>query len=131
MAEAGAQAHRQHRQRLPRPGARRRVQRAGARAARRGPEVEDGLRRLAAPRTAGVPLLSHDDASPEERACSRAMGSRVSEFPKTLATAQAARAHGEEVVMGAPNVLRGRSQFGWVSAAEAVAAGACTVLVSD
>ena len=98
----------------------------------RGPEVEDGLRRLAAAASAaGVPLLSHDDASPEERARFRAKGSRLSEFPKTLATAQAARAHREEVVMGAPNVLRGRSQFGWVSAAEAVAEGACTVLVSD
>jgi alpha-D-ribose 1-methylphosphonate 5-triphosphate diphosphatase len=98
----------------------------------RAPDVDAGLRRLAAAAlAAGVPLLSHDDASPAERARFRAMGVRISEFPKTLETARDARGHGEEVVMGAPNVLRGRSQFGWASAATAAGEGACTVLVSD
>jgi alpha-D-ribose 1-methylphosphonate 5-triphosphate diphosphatase len=98
----------------------------------RAAEVPGGLARLAAAALeAGTPLLSHDDASPEERARFRALGARVCEFPKTLVTARDARAHGEEVVMGAPNVLRGRSQFGWLSAAEAVAERVCTVLASD
>jgi alpha-D-ribose 1-methylphosphonate 5-triphosphate diphosphatase len=98
----------------------------------RGPEVEGSLARLAAAaRDAGLPLLCHDDASPEERARFRALGARVCEFPKNLATAEDANAHGEDVVMGAPNVLRGRSQFGWLSAAEAASRRLCTVLASD
>jgi alpha-D-ribose 1-methylphosphonate 5-triphosphate diphosphatase len=98
----------------------------------RAAEVEAGMARLAAAaREAGVPLLSHDDASPAERARFRALGASVCEFPKTLATAEDAAVHGEEVVMGAPNVLRGKSQFGWLSAGEAAARGSCTVLASD
>lgn len=98
----------------------------------RGGEVEAGIARVAAAvRDAGLPLFSHDDASPEERARFRALGAATSEFPKTLATARAAIAAGDTVVMGAPNVLRGRSHVGWLSAAEAVAEGACTALASD
>jgi alpha-D-ribose 1-methylphosphonate 5-triphosphate diphosphatase len=43
----------------------------------------------------------------------------------------AARAAGEAVVMGAPNVMRGGSHLGWASAARLAAAGVCDVLCSD
>ncbi|MFO1039944.1 MAG: alpha-D-ribose 1-methylphosphonate 5-triphosphate diphosphatase [Geminicoccaceae bacterium] len=98
----------------------------------RAPEVDAAMRRLAAAaREVGLPILSHDDEDPEERASYRDLGSHVAEFPKTLATAQAARAAGDAVVMGAPNALRGRSHLGALSATEAIEAGVCTVLASD
>jgi alpha-D-ribose 1-methylphosphonate 5-triphosphate diphosphatase len=45
--------------------------------------------------------------------------------------AEAARAAGEPVVMGAPNVLRGGSHLGWASAAPLAERGLVTVLASD
>ena len=55
----------------------------------------------------------------------------ISEFPLTLAAADAARARGQAVVVGAPNVVRGRSSGGHLSAIEAVRAGLVTALCSD
>jgi alpha-D-ribose 1-methylphosphonate 5-triphosphate diphosphatase len=98
----------------------------------RAGEVGAALECLAAvAREAQVPLLSHDDSSPEVRQRYRALGSRISEFPRMLAAAHEARKGGEDVVMGAPNVLRGRSHMGWLSAEEAVAERVCTILASD
>jgi alpha-D-ribose 1-methylphosphonate 5-triphosphate diphosphatase len=74
---------------------------------------------------------SHDDATPETRARARAMGARLAEFPETLATALAAHAAGDKVVMGAPNVVRGGSHDRKVAAEEVIRAGACDALVSD
>ncbi len=79
----------------------------------------------------GVGVGSHDDATPEARAAWRARGVRLSEFPETLETAAAAKAAGDLVVMGAPNVVRGASHAGKVSAREVVAAGHCDALASD
>jgi alpha-D-ribose 1-methylphosphonate 5-triphosphate diphosphatase len=42
-----------------------------------------------------------------------------------------ARAEGEAVVMGAPNVVRGGSHLGWASAAPLAERGLVTVLASD
>ena len=42
-----------------------------------------------------------------------------------------ARAAGDWVVMGSPNVVRGRSHLGWASAARLAEAGICRVLSSD
>ena len=47
------------------------------------------------------------------------------------AIGEAARAAGDWVVMGSPNVVRGGSHLGWASAAVLVEAGTCTVLSSD
>ena len=104
------------------------AQSAHARAAEVGAALEC---LAAAARAAGTPFLSHDDSSPETRQRFRALGSRVSEFPQNLATAREAARAGEDVVMGAPNVLRGRSHMGWLSAEEAVAERVCTILASD
>ncbi len=90
------------------------------------------VRRLAAACAArGVPMLSHDDGSPAERDAYRELGAVICEFPTNRETAEAARAQGDDVVMGAPNVLRGGSHLGWASAAEMVRAGLCTILASD
>jgi alpha-D-ribose 1-methylphosphonate 5-triphosphate diphosphatase len=47
------------------------------------------------------------------------------------AVGEAARAAGDWVVMGSPNVVRGRSHIGWASAARLAEAGICNVLSSD
>ena len=42
-----------------------------------------------------------------------------------------ARAAGDWVVMGCPNVVRGKSHLGWASAAQMAEAGICRILSSD
>jgi alpha-D-ribose 1-methylphosphonate 5-triphosphate diphosphatase len=99
---------------------------------RRADEVPASVGRIAAAAVANsVPLLSHDDANPEQRRWFRSLGCRLAEFPTTLATAQEAAAHGDDIVLGAPNVVRGGSHTGWTNAKEMVARGLCSVLASD
>ncbi len=98
----------------------------------RSDEVADFIARLAKEANQhGVALLSHDDPSPQQRQWFRALGCRVSEFPMTLATASDAASAGDHIVLGAPNVMRGRSHLGWINASEMIAQGLCSVLASD
>jgi alpha-D-ribose 1-methylphosphonate 5-triphosphate diphosphatase len=99
---------------------------------RRADDVPASIGRLAAAANAsGIPLLSHDDASPEQRRWFRALGCRLAEFPTTVETAQDAASHGDDVVLGAPNVVRGGSHTGWINATEMIERGLCSVLASD
>jgi len=96
------------------------------------PKVPAALAGLAAALLAeGVLIGSHDDASAEDRAAARAIGARLAEFPETLEAARAARAGGDPVVMGAPNVVRGGSHDKKVSAEAVIGEGLCDALVSD
>jgi alpha-D-ribose 1-methylphosphonate 5-triphosphate diphosphatase len=79
----------------------------------------------------GIGLLSHDDISPAARQIHHDLGCTIAEFPKTQDTAETARALGDAIVFGAPNVVRGKSHTGLVGAAQMVEAGLCTVLASD
>jgi alpha-D-ribose 1-methylphosphonate 5-triphosphate diphosphatase len=98
----------------------------------RASEVPAAEQRLAAAALSrGLPFLSHDDETPEERARYRALGCRISEFPFDAPTAQAAIDAGDTVVLGAPNVMRGGSHGGRLGAAAAAGAGLCSVLTSD
>jgi alpha-D-ribose 1-methylphosphonate 5-triphosphate diphosphatase len=95
-------------------------------------EVDAGLDALAARLiTAGVRLGSHDDRAVEVRLRHRARGARIAEFPETLEAAEAARAGGDAVIMGAPNVMRGGSHNGNAGAADMVGAGCVDALASD
>jgi alpha-D-ribose 1-methylphosphonate 5-triphosphate diphosphatase len=80
---------------------------------------------------AGIPVLSHDDPTPDQRAWYRELGVSIAEFPMTDATAAAAVAAREPTVFGAPNVIRGGSHTGCPAAAGMVAAGHCKILASD
>jgi alpha-D-ribose 1-methylphosphonate 5-triphosphate diphosphatase len=98
----------------------------------RSEEVPASIERIAQAALAhGVPLLSHDDASPDQRRWFRARGCRLAEFPTTVETAQEAAAQGDDIVLGAPNVVRGGSHIGWIDAKDMVARGLCSVLASD
>jgi alpha-D-ribose 1-methylphosphonate 5-triphosphate diphosphatase len=102
------------------------------RVAARSDEVSGALDRIAAAaRRAGIPLASHDDDAISVRENFRARGARICEFPMAEEVGQAARDAGDYVVMGSPNVVRGRSHLGWASAATMAEAGICTVLSSD
>jgi alpha-D-ribose 1-methylphosphonate 5-triphosphate diphosphatase len=65
------------------------------------------------------------------RAAFRGLGCTISEFPKTAETAADAHQHGEAVILGAPNVVRGGSHLDGVGAADMVERGLCDVLSSD
>ncbi|MBV8744076.1 MAG: alpha-D-ribose 1-methylphosphonate 5-triphosphate diphosphatase [Xanthobacteraceae bacterium] len=98
----------------------------------RADEVPDSIRRLAEVAAAnGIPLLSHDDSSPEQRRWFRALGCRIAEFPTSVETAREAAAAGEAIVLGAPNVVRGGSHTGWIDASKMIAQGLCSILASD
>jgi alpha-D-ribose 1-methylphosphonate 5-triphosphate diphosphatase len=103
-----------------------------SRIARRADEVPGAIERLStAARANGVPLLSHDDVSPEQRRWYRGMGCRLAEFPTTIETAQEAASAGDDIVLGAPNVVRGGSHIGWINAKDMIARGLCSILASD
>jgi alpha-D-ribose 1-methylphosphonate 5-triphosphate diphosphatase len=99
---------------------------------RRSNEVPGSVARLAeAALASGVTLLSHDDGSPEQRRWFRSIGCSVAEFPTNLETTREAASHGDHIVFGAPNVVRGGSHTGWISASDMVAQHLCTILASD
>ncbi|MFN6976662.1 MAG: alpha-D-ribose 1-methylphosphonate 5-triphosphate diphosphatase [Gemmobacter sp.] len=79
----------------------------------------------------GVIYGSHDDPDGETRERYQMIGARIAEFPIARKAAAAARAMGAPVLMGAPNVVRGRSQAGNIAARDLIAEGLCDALVSD
>lgn len=96
------------------------------------PRVSAALRDLAGKlRAKAVILGSHDDNTVADHRAMADMGVCLAEFPETEAAARAARACGNGVVMGAPNVLRGGSHAGKVSAADLVGQGLVDALASD
>jgi len=79
----------------------------------------------------GVAYGSHDDPDGETREFYSMIGARIAEFPLTRKAAAAAHAMMNPVIMGAPNVVRGKSQAGNIAAADLIAEGLCDALVSD
>lgn len=79
----------------------------------------------------GIILASHDDATLAHVAEAVEEGIRVAEFPTTIEAARASREAGMAVLMGAPNVVRGASHSGNVSARALAEAGLLDILSSD
>ncbi len=79
----------------------------------------------------GYTLASHDDTTVEQVQDSAAHGVHISEFPTTLEAAREARALGQAIVMGAPNIVRGGSHSGNVAAMELARAGLLDIFSSD
>lgn len=79
----------------------------------------------------GIPLASHDDTTVEHVEEGHRDGILISEFPTTQAAAQAARDRGMKNIMGSPNVVKGGSHSGNVSAGELAEAGLLDGLASD
>ncbi|NML42627.1 alpha-D-ribose 1-methylphosphonate 5-triphosphate diphosphatase [Ramlibacter sp. G-1-2-2] len=79
----------------------------------------------------GIPLASHDDTELEHVDLAIAEKVQISEFPTTVRAAQAARNAGMAIVMGGPNLVKGGSHSGNVSAAELAERGLLDILSSD
>jgi alpha-D-ribose 1-methylphosphonate 5-triphosphate diphosphatase len=79
----------------------------------------------------GLPLASHDDTLLSDIALAVEEGVAMSEFPTTVEAAQAARAAGMAIIMGGPNMVKGGSHSGNVSAAELAQQDLLDVFSSD
>ena len=79
----------------------------------------------------GAVLASHDDTTAEQVAVSRANGVGFAEFPTTAEAAQACRDKSIAVMMGAPNIIRGGSHSGNVSARELAELDLLDIVSSD
>ncbi|MCZ8099686.1 MAG: alpha-D-ribose 1-methylphosphonate 5-triphosphate diphosphatase [Burkholderiales bacterium] len=79
----------------------------------------------------GVALASHDDATLDHVAESVADGVSIAEFPTTTAAARASHEAGISVLMGAPNLVRGGSHSGNVSAETLAREGTLDIFSSD
>ncbi|NMP25813.1 alpha-D-ribose 1-methylphosphonate 5-triphosphate diphosphatase [Rahnella sp. SAP-1] len=82
-------------------------------------------------RELGIALASHDDATADHVSESKALGSVIAEFPTTEDAARASHAHGLQVLMGAPNIVRGGSHSGNVAAKHLASLGLLDILSSD
>ncbi len=98
------------------------------RARTRGPNRRRLLDRIV---PLAIVLASHDDNTAEEVAENAADGIRISEFPVSVLAATEARAHGMDVIAGAPNIVRGGSHSGNVAAAELVRRRVVDAYASD
>ena len=79
----------------------------------------------------GLRLASHDDATEDHVREAVADGMVIAEFPTTVAAARASHEGGLKVLMGGPNVVRGGSHSGNVSARELADHGFLDIISSD
>lgn len=78
-----------------------------------------------------IRLMAHDPTTIGDIQEAAGWGAAIAEFPTTVEAASAARDHDMTTVCGAPNVLRGQSHSGNVSATELIGLGLCDSLASD
>ena len=82
-------------------------------------------------RRLGAVLASHDDTTSEHVAVSAQNGVGFAEFPTTVEAAEACRAQGIAVMMGAPNLIRGGSHSGNVAAEDLARLDLLDIVSSD
>jgi alpha-D-ribose 1-methylphosphonate 5-triphosphate diphosphatase len=78
-----------------------------------------------------LPQASHDDGTLAHVEEAVELGMTIAEFPTTAEAATAANHRGMAIVLGAPNVVRGGSHSGNISARDQAAAGLLDILSSD
>ena len=79
----------------------------------------------------GAVLASHDDTTAEQARRSMALGARLAEFPTTEEAARECKAQRMFTIMGAPNLIRGGSHSGNVSAARLAEQNLLDIVSSD
>lgn len=96
-------------------------------------DLGSGQRRAVASwaRDRRLALASHDDQTAGHVAESAAIGCTIAEFPTTAEAAGVSRRLGLAVMMGGPNLVRGRSSYGNVTAGELAAADLLDIVSSD
>ena len=96
------------------------------------PKALQEVKRLAAVcRDHGVAMASHDEEEKSVRRWYHELGCNICEFPVFEHIAVAARDLNDDVVAGAPNVLKGGSLYGRLSSRDLVSQGHCSILASD
>jgi alpha-D-ribose 1-methylphosphonate 5-triphosphate diphosphatase len=78
-----------------------------------------------------IVTASHDDEEPQEVERLHTAGVDISEYPITLETARRAHDLGMTTVMGAPNLIRGGSQWGNLESRTAIDEGVLDALCAD
>lgn len=78
-----------------------------------------------------TPLASHDDTTLAHVEQSIRDGVKVAEFPTTIEAAARLHDAGVKVLMGAPNLVRGKSHSGNIATADLARSGQLDVLSSD
>lgn len=89
----------------------------------------DTLARSCAER--GITVASHDDATLAHVEEAKGHGVKLAEFPTSIEAAEASHQSGMSVLMGAPNVVRGKSHSGNIAARDLAKRGVLDVLSSD
>ena len=79
----------------------------------------------------GIAIASHDDATVAHVEEAKALKTRVAEFPTSFEAARASHDAGMGVLMGAPNVVRGKSHSGNIAARDLASLGVLDILSSD
>jgi alpha-D-ribose 1-methylphosphonate 5-triphosphate diphosphatase len=79
----------------------------------------------------GVPLASHDDTTEENVTDAIRDRVAVAEFPTTMEAARGLHEAGIDILMGAPNVVRGGSHSGNIAAVDLAREGLLDILSSD
>ncbi|MBZ4653824.1 MAG: hypothetical protein JG781_1163 [Peptococcaceae bacterium] len=82
-------------------------------------------------RALSIPMASHDDDSADKVRFMKKLGVTLSEFPIDMETANFAAQEGLKVIVGGPNIIRGKSNSGNMSAMEAVKGGVVDIICSD
>jgi len=86
---------------------------------------------VALARESGIVLASHDDATREHVDESIEDAVSIAEFPTSIEAARLSHAAGIQVLMGAPNVVRGGSHSGNIAAEALAREGYLDILSSD
>jgi alpha-D-ribose 1-methylphosphonate 5-triphosphate diphosphatase len=79
----------------------------------------------------GIPLASHDDTTEENVTDAIRDCVSVAEFPTTMEAARGLHGAGIDILMGAPNVVRGGSHSGNIAAVDLAREGLLDILSSD
>ncbi|MGK9052179.1 alpha-D-ribose 1-methylphosphonate 5-triphosphate diphosphatase [Neorhizobium petrolearium] len=79
----------------------------------------------------GITVASHDDATLTHVDEAIENGVRLAEFPTSFDAAKASHEAGMSVLMGAPNIVRGKSHSGNIAARDLAERGVLDVLSSD
>ncbi|NTF06162.1 alpha-D-ribose 1-methylphosphonate 5-triphosphate diphosphatase [Agrobacterium rubi] len=79
----------------------------------------------------GITIASHDDATDAHVEEAIGHGVKLAEFPTSVEAAKASHSAGMSVLMGAPNIVRGKSHSGNIAARDLAELGVLDVLSSD
>lgn len=97
-------------------------------------EVKPAIKRLSRRALdSGIPMASHDDETSEQREFFNKIGCKIAEFPETEEAINEAGRLQNNIILGAPNIIRGGSHMGasGLSATDNIRKGLGNILCSD